>query len=180
MNAPNAADGPIVSDSVAGTVPDTSVIPTLGFGVMRPNRPAVSPFGPAVKYRWSTAPLAALPLPNCSAHRPPMNSGRPSIPSSVPLGVHVPLAFSWNALMRPSPKLPISRSPPYVPKFGCASAVPHGAFRTPPGLAMRARKVPLRSKALTTPSPAPGSSRMPAGALRAYVTMIRLPTVWIP
>ena len=132
---------------------------------MRPNRPARSPFGPAVKYRWSSAPLAAVPLPNWSAHRPPMNSGWPLFPFSVPLGVHVPSAFSRNALMRPSPKLPISRSPPKKPKFAGASAVPHGAFRTPPGLAMRARKLPLRSNALTTPSPAPGSSRMPDGAL---------------
>ena len=66
----------------------------------------------------------------------------------MPLGVHVPSAFSWKALMRPSPKLPISRSPPKAPKFGCAIAVPHGAFSTPP-LATRARKLPSKSKALT-------------------------------
>ena len=108
VNAPNDAGAPRESESVAGTVPPASD----GFGMMRPNRPAVSPLGPAVKYRWLRWPLLAAPEPNWIAHRPPMNSGCPLRPRSVPDGVHVPSAFSWNALMRPSPKLPISRSPP--------------------------------------------------------------------
>ena len=57
-----------------------------------------------------------------------MASGLPDVPRSVPSTSPV---FGPKAWIRPSPKLPISRSPENWPKFAGAIVMPHGELSTP-------------------------------------------------
>src|SRR5881296_131431 len=147
--------------------------------VIVPKSPSDSSFGPAVKNSVSIGPLLTVPCPNCNAQSPSMTSFRPSMVRSVPMSSNVPSGSSWYAFTWPSPKLPMSRSPPNVPKLAGASARPHGAFNWP-CCATRASRFPSVSKASTKPRPWPSISSFAPGPCFAYVTKIRAPIVWIP
>ena len=133
--------------------------------VTRPKTPCDSSSGPAAKYRVMVLP-AVVPFPNVIPHSPSITTGLPD--GSVRNPLSVPSVGS-NALIRPSPKLPTSRSPPTSPanrsaprfpnRLG-AMARPHGAFSRPP-VAIRRRKFPLVSNTSTTPSPGPCTSSSP-------------------
>src|SRR5438876_8880156 len=103
-----------------------------GAGSILPNRPWLSPSGPAVKYSVLDDPEFALPWPNCNAHSPSIFRGGPlaewSWPSCTAWPVPRALARS-NALILPSPKLPTSSAPPNAPNVGGASARPQGELR---------------------------------------------------
>src|SRR5439155_24132604 len=103
-----------------------------GAGTRLPNRPWLSPSGPAVKYSVLVDPELVLPWPNCNAHNPSIFSGGPvaewSWPSCTASPVPRALARS-NALILPSPTLPTSSAPPKAPNVRGASARPQGELR---------------------------------------------------
>src|SRR5262249_9553571 len=111
-----------------------------------PNRPSFSPFGPAVKSMALASP-PLRPFPTLSAHNPSITICCPSVLTTLPR--NSPVAGS-NALMRPSPKLPINTAPANRPKLGGACTSPHGEFRCP-CWANRPRSVPSRLNVSTTP-----------------------------
>jgi len=76
-----------------------------------------------------------------------------SVLLSVPINAPVD---ALNALILPSPKLPISTALLNVPKSAGASATPQGAFSVPP-VAIRRMNLPSVWNRLTTPSPTPTS-----------------------
>src|SRR5881396_3220290 len=147
--------------------------------VIVPKSPSDSSFGPAVKNSVSTGPLLTVPCPNRNAQSPSMTSFRPSVVRSAPMSSNVPSGVSWYAFTWPSPKLPMSRSPPNRPKLAGASARPHGAFNRP-CCATRTSRFPSVSNASTKPRPWPSISSFAPAPCFANVTKIRVPIVWIP
>jgi hypothetical protein len=71
---------------------------------------------------------AIAPLPNMMVHNPSMTIACPL--GFLTLSRNSPVV-GLNALMRPSPKLPINRSPPNSPKLAGASVTPQGEFSCP-------------------------------------------------
>src|SRR5207302_5745968 len=111
------------------------------FGVSVPRRPWASPSGPAVK---NSAVESALG-PNVSPQRPSITIGFP-VPSRRK-SMKPPLVGSY-APIRPSPKLPSSRSRLNPPNPAGASATPHGEFKLP-RVANRLARVPSGLKTST-------------------------------
>jgi hypothetical protein len=111
-----------------GTRAASATVAVLACTALRlPNRPSASPLMPAVKK--SVPELPAVPLlPKLNPHRPSMAIGVPVASASWPASAPV---LMLKALMWPSPKLPISRSPAKVPKVDGATARPHGELSGP-------------------------------------------------
>ena len=131
-----------------------------GPGEIAPKRPSCSPLIPAVKYRV-VGLLPVFPLPNTMSQRPGFAIGLPSESAIVPRKVP---ATGSNALMRPSPKLPTSKSPAKVMNPEGAIVIPQGALRGPLETS-RFTKLPFKSKILTKPNPAPvAAPRVPTWA----------------
>src|ERR1700751_5821347 len=102
-----------------------------GVTATEPKRPPFSPLIPAAKYRVLASPnVVVCPLfcPKNISHRPGFAIGVPALVFNEPTSANV---FGSKALITPSPKLPIRRPPPKLPKPAGASAIPHGAFNTP-------------------------------------------------
>src|ERR1700722_13681354 len=119
-----------------------------GASATEPKRPPFSPLIPAAKYRVLGSPnVVACPLfcPKKISHKPILAIGVPAPEFNEPTSANV---FGSKALITPSPKLPIRRSPPKLPKPAGASAIPQGAFNTP-WPATRVMKFPLLSNSST-------------------------------
>src|SRR5271170_4879934 len=119
-----------------------------GATATEPKRPPFSPLIPAAKYRVLGSPnVVVCPLfcPKNISHRPGFAIGVPAPVFSEPTSANV---VGSKALITPSPKLPIRRSPPKLPKPVGASAIPQGAFNTP-WPATRVMKFPLLSNSST-------------------------------
>src|SRR6202041_2620553 len=115
-----------------------------GVTATEPKRPPFSPLIPAAKYRVLGSPnVVVCPLfcPKNISQRPMFAIGVPALEFNEPTSANV---VGSKALITPSPKLPIRRSPPKLPKPAGASTIPQGAFNTP-WPATRVMKFPLLS-----------------------------------
>src|ERR1700743_646260 len=87
-----------------------------GVNAMDPKRPPFSPLIPAAKYRVLGSPnVVVCPLfcPKNISQRPMFAIGVPALEFNEPTSANV---VGSKALITPSPKLPIRRSPPKLPK----------------------------------------------------------------
>ncbi len=147
---------PLTVAAAAGAVTATPVGATTSGAVaprsMRAYRPPFSALMPAVRYSVVTGWLRA-PLPNVRPHSPSLTMALPV--ESFTEWMNAPVLMS-KPLILPSPKLPTSSAPLSVPKLAGATAMPQGALSAPPTGTRCLSNVPLTSKVLTRPRPAPG------------------------
>src|SRR6478672_7638143 len=172
--SPRDAEGPGAARGCPGTF---DAFDRQLCAAIDPNRPCVSPAGPAVKNSEVDGP-AGPSLPNCSAHRPGIMIGLPFRRCRLPTCMNWPLDSGAKTLIMPSPKLPISRSPLAAPKLLGAQATPHGASSEPLD-ATRWSSLPVRLYSSTNPKPAPGTSSSALASCFAYVTKTWRPIVWM-